>query len=172
MCLCLYGNAGNLLECIFWEEKDDKCLFLFLLKTSRKAGKENRVLQLCFCTMPWLTSIHAIGFKHHLMQPLQETHTEIPQGCRQKETFTCYKPHPQRQLRKQKKGQQMLYSLAVMNSLFYFKVCIRCFLPKKAELGIFHRTKKKKDIYDPLAKAAEISLMTTNSPRKSVWSLI
>ena len=67
--------------------------------------------------------------------------TEIPQGCRQEEAF-CYKPHPQRKLRKQKKGQQTLYSLAVMNNLFYFKVCIRCFLPNKVKVRNFHKIEK------------------------------
>ena len=57
-CLCMYGNAGNLLECIFLGEKMTNVIsFFFFKNTSEKLGRRT-VLQLCFCTTPWFTSIH------------------------------------------------------------------------------------------------------------------
>lgn len=114
------------------------------LKTSQKSWEreQSSAAVLLYHAMTHQHSCYRVQTPSHAATT-RDTDTEIPQGCRQKEAF-CYKPHPQRQLRKQKKGQQTLYSLAVMNNLFYFKVCIRCFLPKKAKVRNFHRTKRKR----------------------------
>ena len=57
VCLCLYGNAGNLLECIFLGEKMTNVISFFFFKNTSEKGRRT-ILQLCFCTTPWFTSIH------------------------------------------------------------------------------------------------------------------
>lgn len=143
VCLCFYGNAGNLLECIFFGEKMTNVISFFFFKNiSEKLGRRT---ESCSCVLapchdsPAFTLYRSNTISRSFCKTqTQEYHKAVDRGG------ILLQAPPQRRLRKQEKGQQTLYSLVVMNNRFYFKVRIRCFLPKKVKVRNFHKTKRKR----------------------------